>query len=331
MKKFKRAIRVVVALVLLAFVATQVEWGNMLGVAARAEPAWLAVAFLVSTLDRVFMAAKWRYLLGGLGVESSLREAVVYYYMGGLVGAALQWHLSGDIARAVGFGRRTNRHSLVTTSVVLEKVAGLQALTVLAAGSALLLNAQIGFVQWSIAWPFAVAAILVVGIGPFVVRFTAVKEVVVTRLEEWNRLERLKRAIRTLPEDLEQEVKGVYGWFLGLTLLEQLVPTLLLLIYTHAFDVDLGLLAILSVLPIITFLARLPISVESLGVMEGLFVFFLGLVGVGSATAFLLALVSRLMDLIVMGSGAFACSFTSEWNVARSGAGAEDDVVAGDG
>lgn len=326
MKLLRRAVRIGIAVGLLGIVAIHVDWLEFVDVATRADPAWLVLAFAVSTGDRVLMATKWRYLLTGIGVNTSFREAVVYYYMGGLVGTALQWHLSGDIARAVSLGRRTERHSAVTASVILEKIAGLQALTLLAGGSTLLLNARLRFIGWIPLTLLVVGVVVIVAVAPFFVRAAGARETLLDGLEGWSKLDRFADALRSIPDDVEETFKKVYAAFLFATLLEQLVPTVLLFLYTQAFAVELTLLEIVSVLPLVTLLARLPISVESLGVMEGLFVYFLGLVGVGTATAVVLALVSRLMDMIVMVVGAGVCSFTSEWRIARSTSDSDDAV-----
>jgi hypothetical protein len=96
--------------------------------------------------------------------------------------------------------------------------------------------------------------------------------------------------------------------FFAFTLAEQGVPVVVTILLVHALGLPLAAGAILSVIPISVFVSRLPISVEALGVREGIFVFLFGLYGVSAAGAFALALMSRVMDLLAIGTGALVCT-----------------------
>jgi uncharacterized membrane protein YbhN (UPF0104 family) len=250
----------------------------------------------------------------GMGVEVPLREAVVHYLMGGLIGQAIQWQLGGDVARAVEVGRRAEATSEVSVSVVLEKYAGFCALGLVAIPAALVFNAIVSYVAWSVAVPLAVTAMTL---------FVALTGVVLSpRLLEKTRslgsripLERVRSAVDEFSHGGEAfpEFRRRYLRFLGLTILEQFVGILAFALLTKAFSVSMPLLYIVGFFPVVQFFSRLPISLQALGVREGLFVVLLGMLGFGSGTAFALSVAGRLLSLAVVGVGAGIGAMTPAW------------------
>ncbi len=65
-------------------------------------------------------------------------------------------------------------------------------------------------------------------------------------------------------------------------------------------DIDLGFLQLMTVLPVICFIAALPISIGGWGVREGAFVYGLGLLGISMENAFLISVQIGLIGLIGM-------------------------------
>lgn len=305
---------------LLGIVALQVDWSGFAEVFAEARVSWLLLMALVVAADRAFMAAKWRYLMEGLGVDVSLGEAVVHYFMGSLIGQAIQWQLGGDVARAVQVGRRAEAASQVSVSVVLEKYAGFCALGLVTIPAALVFNSLVSYASWRVAVPVAVVAMVL---------FIALPGVVLSpRLLEKTRslgsripLEKVRSAVNEFSHRGEAfpEFRRRYLRFLGLTLLEQFVGILAFALLTRAFSVSMPLLYVVGFFPIVQFFSLLPISLQSLGVREGLFVVLLGMLGFGSGTAFALSVAGRLVSLVVVGVGAGIGAMTPAW---RGGASA---------
>ena len=301
-----RAIQVFVALGLLGVVLSMVEWHRFLQLASRASPGWLVLVFLLGLADRVLMAGKWLYLLRGLGIELRLTRALAHYFQGGLVGAATQWQLGGDITRAVRAGHETGRSGAVAASIVLEKLAGLAALGALAVLSVFLLNRALSFLSWPLAW-----AVTLVGVPSFLaLPFLLTRP---ASLKLINRLTKLVpherfRTFVALPSlgEYNRRLPAILGVFLALTLCEQLVPVLVVYMLALSFGFDLTLLQTLSTVPIVVFLMRLPISVVSVGVPEGLLLLFLGLVGLDATQSFLIAFSARGLDLLVVSVAAGA-------------------------
>jgi uncharacterized membrane protein YbhN (UPF0104 family) len=76
---------------------------------------------------------------------------------------------------------------------------------------------------------------------------------------------------------------------------EQFMPFLFNYSLAKAFDLPGTIQGYFIITPIIYFVARLPISVDGLGVVEGLFVVLFPLIGLNKTDAFLLGLTGRLV------------------------------------
>lgn len=298
------ALKLVVGLGLFALVAAQVDWSQFWGLVTSAHPAWLAGAVVLVAGDRVFMALKWRYLLGAMRLDISLLSAVQHYLVGGLVGIAVQWQLGGDIARATRASRHTGERRIVVGSILLEKLVGVAALSALAVIAFFLLNFRLDLVS---PVPLGLATAVV---APAILASPSllVSERMTERLAAIGRkapISRVADLSERIPELREafDDLETSLAVFTGLTFAEQFVPVLSLFLLTHAFGQGVSLLVALSVMPVVSLLSRLPLSIESIGIKEGLYVFFLGLVGLSATHAFTLAITSRVIDMLVVGGG----------------------------
>lgn len=302
-------VRLLLAILLLAVVLRRVDWGQFLEVIDDVQPIWLVAVFVVATIDRFWMAGKWWYLLRQLGTSPSVFDAVRHYYSGGLVGAAAQWQLGGDIARAVGLGRSVGRPGVVAASVVFEKVTGLAASGMWALLAAVLLNARWPEVPLRISIIAAALAAVILASIPFLAGSALAPRALalLARYLPSIRMRRLAERGATTLHECRPPRRAILVFF-ALTLGEQAVPVVIVSLLANALELTLAPLAILSVVPISAFFSRLPISLEALGVREAIFVYLLGLYGLSAAGALALALATRVLDLVAVSTGALVCA-----------------------
>lgn len=310
-------VRIAVAVGLLAIVAWRVDWDRFWEVVLSVNLLWLLAASASAALDRLWMAAKWLYLLRRLDIVTTLRDTVHHYLTGGLVGLAAQWQLGGDIARAIGLGRKTGDSDTVVVSLVAEKLTGAAASSIIALVGLSLLHA---FVP-SEMMPLYVTGLAVCAttLGTLLVLTSRASGRVVGWLH--GRLSggpsgrvrhRLRRAVVALRRVTELERSTLAKFFL-MTFGEQFVPWINVALLAAAFGLELTVLEVAMTIPIITFYGRLPISVESLGVREGLYVMLFSLAGWSAAEALAVALTARAVDLLVVGIGSLVFMGMDPW------------------
>ncbi|HET8625277.1 MAG TPA: lysylphosphatidylglycerol synthase transmembrane domain-containing protein [Gemmatimonadales bacterium] len=299
-----RAARIAIGVTVLGLVLWRVDWAEFGQVTGRLRPVWLALVAVVVTVDRLWMAGKWHLLLRGLGVRVSFIETVTTYYIGVLVGLAAQWQLGGDIARALRLGHYSGEHRRVTVSVVFEKLAGFAACGILAAIALSLLHAQYPVVPGGIALGTIVVAVVVLAATPLVLLGPVGSRLLA-------RLARASPRLAVLRTDLSREerdgLRRIALVFFLLTLGEQLMPIVSNSLVQRSLGLDVGLRATFAVVPIIAFVSRLPVSVEAIGVYEGMTALLFGLIGLSTAEALALAITARVTGLTVTAAGAGVC------------------------
>jgi uncharacterized membrane protein YbhN (UPF0104 family) len=90
--------------------------------------------------------------------------------------------------------------------------------------------------------------------------------------------------------------------------MEQFLPVVVYWLLARAVGLDLGIIALLGVVPITLFISRMPISIAGIGVTEGTVVYLLRLFGVPLTEALAMALLARCVGLMALLPGAIFVS-----------------------
>ena len=285
---------------LLAVILYFVDLHELVEVAAGVN-AWYLVAILALIfLDRAVMAYKWGLLLRAAGLPVSFSLLLRSYLIAPLAGALLPSTVGADIFRVYILGRYGIDRHAVLASIVAERVIGfaaMLALVTMSLGLALYLLRDLWDHLREIALVLAagggLAAVL---IAVTLRRFQRFADVAAERLSRYPGVSKLHQVYSLYAEYRKRPrtVGIVSAW----TFLEQLVPILSLFLLAHALDVDISLLEMTAIVPVIVLVARLPISLDGLGVSEGLSVVMFGLVGVSPAEALLMAAFGRALQYL---------------------------------
>lgn len=86
--------------------------------------------------------------------------------------------------------------------------------------------------------------------------------------------------------------------FFGLTFVEQLLPILDTWLVAQGMGIDVGVLYFAAALPLALLISRLPISIDGIGVFEGMFIVLMTLAGLSAAQAVAIAVVSRILSTV---------------------------------
>ncbi len=285
--------RIVLSAVALFLVLRVISGREVLAALAGARPVWLVLAGLIVVLDRILMGWKWGILLAAQGVVRPLGELVRAYFISTFYGTFLPTGIGGDVIRVVQVSHGRAAAMAVTASVVMERALGLVALTVLV----VLTAATYIVVAHAHLIPLLTMAVAltVVGVGGLAY---ALHGPLLKGLP--GRLERFVTAFRVYAGQ-----RGALTRFFWWSFVEQLVPVVAVYCQARALSIDLSFWVFLVVVPLDMFITRIPISVDAIGIREGLYVALFGQAGLGPSEAFLLALVGRAVTLLGLLPGAF--------------------------
>jgi uncharacterized membrane protein YbhN (UPF0104 family) len=297
-------LRVAVSVGLLALLYFWLVDRSQLGrLLAGIDAGYVALAVTLITVDRLLMAWKWWLLVRGREAAVDLWPAVRAYYMASFAGWFLPMTVGADVVRIAALGGGGRTPGLVA-SVVLERTIGALAqavLTLISLGTliALGLGAEIGPAErWAVG-----AAVLVAFLAfPFSFRVAGwVARRVSADHGAWRLLRKLAEAYAGYASSARLVIV-----FFGLTLLEGCLPVAIHYLVGRALGLDPGWTFYIATVPLVFMVARLPVSLGGLGVLELSFVYLATLLGLGRTEAFSIAVLAEGLVILCLTPGALA-------------------------
>ncbi len=296
-KRAKTTLKLLFGVALLAALVWLVDWRKSLSILAGVSLVWIAVLLLISLVLVVVSCIKWRMFLAARGVSVSFWKLTDLYLIGYFFNNFAPSNVGGDLARSYILGSHIGSQSNSFGTVFLERFTGFVALIAMALTAAcvrpeLLVNRSLALLL----------AAMAAGLGGMLV-------LIVSRTAQaW-----VRKALRRLPrkrpvEKLERFVEVVFFFQAHRPIM---IKALLLSVLFHVFTiintqaaclalgVSVNTLDLAVVVPVVLLISAVPVSMNALGIMEGAFVFFLGMAGVEAAAALSVALVFRAKNLIM--------------------------------
>jgi hypothetical protein len=272
------------------------------GVLAAAVPSYLALAFVVFTLDRFLMTYKWLQLLGARGLHLPLVRGVTIYCSAMVWGLFLPATVGADAIRSYMAAREGLDGYEVVASITIERLVGFVASLLFGLAGFFILSAagaadeRLTAVWWlGGSFTFAAIAALVASFDERL--FGAVLALVPRRLRESRIVEKLRQF---------HDVYRGYGRnrtalavFFALTMVEQCLIVLATWVTALALSIDVGLVLMAGAVPLSMLVSRLPVSIDGFGVYEGVMVLILGLAGISAAEAVALTLAYRGLQVVL--------------------------------
>ena len=308
MPRFVTLAKTAVAVVVILLLGFAVDWRNSVAHLLAAAPIWLALAVAANFAALLLSAWRWERLLQVLDPRLGFYPALKTYWVGSLFGNVLPSTVGGDVVRLALLRERTGLTN-ASASIAVERLTGLAMLLVV--GLLALITpaaaAMLGQQRWWLFLAFAgalAAGILLLFFAPH--RFAAAKG-------NWarQRLAHLPQAIKLL------DTAGAFARAL-LTYRRRpgaLIVTLALsaLFYAmlvvfqwallRAVGADIGPLEVAVAVPLVVLVNLLPISINGLGVTEGVFVVLYSRLGVPPELALSAAILRRLVIVAITAVG----------------------------
>jgi uncharacterized protein (TIRG00374 family) len=281
-----KKLRLIVSVALLGWLAWRTNWVQVGEVFAHMRlELWLA-GLVLYLLTQCVSVVRWRLLAKPLGCRASLPRFAAFYLIGMYFNLFLPTSVGGDVVRAWYLDRGSGQRLPAFLSVFVDRVSGLLVLIALACVAAVC--CPVPLERWVAAGVGATAGAAVLGLAslPLLVRWT--------------------RGRPSAPAALRARLhalacKLVDAFTLLLTRPRLLLVTTALSLVVQAANVVLVWLLGLAIgapvpasyywilVPMVTVLTLLPVSLNGMGVREGGMVLFLRPLGLDDATALSLA------------------------------------------
>lgn len=153
----KLIFKIIISVALLAWLASQLDLDAIWHRLRQVPPGWVALACLCMFFGQFVCAVRWAWLARGLGITIDMFLKVRLYFLGIFLSLFLPSIVGGDVARAYLLARdRQGQGWNAAASVVIERINGICALTILASLCMLFMSLP---ETWLLAWLVAVVVL----------------------------------------------------------------------------------------------------------------------------------------------------------------------------
>ncbi|HET7170623.1 MAG TPA: lysylphosphatidylglycerol synthase transmembrane domain-containing protein [Gaiellales bacterium] len=272
-RRTRVTIEAVISAVLIVAILQWAGIHRVLHELSRTQLSWFLPAIAVSVATVPVMALRWRLLLTAKGIDAPIAWLTRTYFVALFAGQFLPAAIGGDAVRAVELGRRTRDAPEAVASVLIDRLVGLVSLVVLA------LAAVIGG-GGSARRPGVVAAEAAfgaaAGVALALLFSSRLRGIVARTLEprpDGHRLaagERFYDALHTYRG--HSATLALVG---ALALVVQVARVGVIWLLVRALGLHVPDSVILLTGPVVFASLALPVSLNGIGVREGVFVYFL--------------------------------------------------------
>jgi len=251
------------------------------------------------------MAFKWNLLLKVKGINVSSLHCMKLYVTGGFFNEFLPSGLGGDLYKVKSLVSQGKSLKDVASSIVVERVLGFLSTS---------LSAFVAVTAVAMFYDSSLSSYIL----PLFLVFSSsfVLFIILVRPTVWNYIFNLFgkynttaifrkfQSIYEVLTEFKNEPLVLLRFFL-LSLTEQAYGSVLVYMGAIILGLKVSIIYFFALIPAILIIARLPISVQGIGIQEGLFMFFFSSIGMQTTDAFSLALLMRMGGWVLSLSGGF--------------------------
>jgi uncharacterized membrane protein YbhN (UPF0104 family) len=280
----KKYWRLLGSLILVALLAWRIDWRQVASAFAQLNVMYWLAALGLYLLTQGVSTLRWQMLAGMLGLGGRLRDYLAFYFVGMFFNLVLPTSVGGDVVRAWYLGRQqgpvppTGRRTSAFLSVLADRVNGFAVLILVACAAALCCPTPLPrWISWTVAGMGA-ACVLGLAMLPALPWLQKV-------LPAHPRLTHLMEGAALYLRDR----RGMFAVTV-LSLVVQVANILIAWLVGEGLGLQVPPLYYGVLIPLVSILTLLPISLNGMGLREGGTVLLLAPLGIASAPAVTLSL-----------------------------------------
>lgn len=267
---------------------------------------------LVSTIDKTYFfyslfislllnlssSYKWLLLLLSRNIKTSFIYCYALYMIGVFYSLLLPTSMGGDVVRIHVLGKETNKKAQVAASVVVERFTGMVVLFLLASVALIFQNGLLT-VSWLSISVFIALLSSFVFIWLIVddrlyklSRKTVTKKLPILE-SVFTKLEKIQYSIN----DYRNDPRAILYAFIN-SFIFYFLAVINVWVTALAFNTEVVFTDLLVAVPLILFIANIPLSIGGIGLMEYSYIFVFDIFGYSTALAISVAMLMRFKSLI---------------------------------
>lgn len=295
-KRHKTLLKGLIALLLICYIFSSVDLTSLASILGKADLSILSFAFLLVILSQFFISnVKWMIILRENGIFIPFKDLCNMYLVGMFFSMFLPGAHGGDLVRAHQVTKFTDKKVEGVMSVILERLTGLLGLLFILWLALMLFKHPLftaSFRMWAVALITAgFAAFFLLFSRGLVRRFAFLSSILGSRL---------KQSATEIYESI-YSLKNKRAAFL-ITLLSVLFQFMTIIVHyliAYAVHVDIPFSYLMLVVPLISVLAMLPVTLNGIGVRDMSYIGFFGAIGIEKEFSFSIGLIAFFMVMTV--------------------------------
>ncbi len=308
--------RILGSLILLAILARVIDWSQLGQTLTTVDGRLFLMALGILTISQVVSSWRWQLLARVLHFAGSLKRFVAYYFIGMLFNLILPTSVGGDMVRAWYLVRSEpdsadSRGMAAFLTVFAERFSGVLVLLLLVAVSTLF--CPVALPRWLVGCLAGIAAASVTGLlGLALLIYLADKRDQLPVGGVLGRSLRFLFGLRSVARLVEMVRQygthlDTVGWALALSVLVQLGSVLQFGLLARSIGLELPWLYLGVVVPLVSLLTLLPISINGMGLRAAGIVVLLQPLGVPSTQAVMLSALGFTLVVLISLVGGLSC------------------------
>lgn len=293
----KLIFKLIISLVLIGFLLWKVNLDDLFNSIKNANLFFVILGFTITVPADFISTVKWKILLRAQGIlKPNFMRLWALYYVGKFFSNFLPTEVGGDLYRSYDVGKTNGKHAESLAAVTMERITGF---------SAIILLAMVGLlINWTKVNNLCLAYVV---LGSFGIAALTLCLLFNNRVVKWFKRRMDYRFLEKIVEKLQSFYTALTIYkkntnslikAMVISFLFQIVVVLNVYVYLISFDIEFSFLLLILIVPIIGLTGILPITINSIGLREGAFVYLFAQMGVSHSKALALALLFRLGILI---------------------------------
>lgn len=273
-----------------------IEFSSLWGIVRSAQIPWLILAVLLFLVGQLGCVARWRMLVPD---HPSLTWAFLTqsFFVGSFFNTFLPTTVGGDVVRSYDLIKATGQWRQPLASVLLDRLIGMTSLLLLGLAAWVAFPTVHGdpMIQVSFALYCLLAVVTFAVLGS--------RRVLAVSLKPFSKI-----GLGTLSSHATQFQETMREYFgkpqlllaaLGLSILLQTISTGMFVSVCAALNLPIPVLFVFLVVPIISVVSQLPISLNGWGIREGALILLLGRIGIRPEEALSLSFIAATLIVLI--------------------------------
>jgi uncharacterized protein (TIRG00374 family) len=289
------AVKTAVTVTTLALLLFVVDWRLALQRLTTTVPYWLVIAICLNIVAIIVSAWRWQRLVAVLSDKLNFKEAVRLYWIGYFFSTLLPSNIGGDVVR-LAMARRVGSVAAIFSSLVVERVTGFVVLICLSLVSLLLFPPILEYLSLQGSVLVIVAGVVFVPVIALLL-YRTLKTPGKKALSNSTLGQRIAGKVGKIGESLAtyRRSAGVLWNTIALSFVFYAVLYAFQASLLMSVGANVSLWAVIISAPLVMLVSALPISINGIGVSEGVFVAAYAYMGVQPEAALAAAALRRLV------------------------------------